>query len=202
MKTIVASVEGLSPYSQSRSYDVERLQGEGFEDYEKRTWRNRLHVDTNGEVYIPPMMYKNALAETAKFLSLGIPGKGKATYTKHFEAGVLAVEPAYLGIKAADVQYERLFVPADGRPGSGKRVHKYFPVISPGWKADFTYLIFDETVLQTWPETGQTVFQFVLERCGQFVGIGRFRPRNRGFYGRFQVNEFAVIDDLLAVAAE
>jgi hypothetical protein len=200
MKTIIASVEGINAYSQSRSYDVDRLQGEGFEDYEKRTWRHRLHVDRNGEVFIPPMAFKNALAETAKFLALSVPGKGKATYTKHFEAGVLAVEPALLGIKAADVQCERLFVPADGRAGSGKRVHKYFPVIPAGWKADFTFLVFDETVLQTWPETGQTVFQFILERCGQFVGIGRFRPRNRGFYGRFLVTDFVVLADLAQAA--
>jgi hypothetical protein len=201
MKTVVASVEGLSPYSQSRSYDVDHLQGEGFEDYEKRTWRERLHVDPAGEVFIPPMAFKNALAETAKFLSLGVPGKGKATYTKHFEAGVLAVEPARLGIKAADVGCERLFVPADGRAGSGKRVHKYFPIIPAGWKADFAFLVLDETVLQTWPATGETVFQFVLERCGQFVGIGRFRPRNRGFYGRFAVREVVTLSDDLAAAA-
>jgi hypothetical protein len=201
VKTVIASVEGISPYSQSRSYDVEHLQGEGFEDYEKRTWMNRLHITPQGEVFIPPMAIKNSLAETAKFLSLGIPGKGKATYTKHFEAGVLSVEPVLLGIQAKDVQYERLFVPADGRPGSGKRVHKYFPVIPAGWKGDFQFLVFDETVLQTWPATGATVFEFVLERCGQFVGIGRFRPRNRGFYGRFQVQEFAIIDDIVAIAA-
>ena len=201
MKTIVASVEGLSPYSQGRSYEVEHLQGEGFDDYERRTWRERLHVDAKGEVFIPPMAFKNALAETAKFLSLGIPGKGKATYTKHFEAGVLAVEPAMLGIKKEDVVCERLFVPADGRPGSGKRVHKYFPVIPPGWLADFTFIVLDETVMQTWPATGETVFRFVLERCGQFVGIGRFRPRNRGFYGRFAVRELVILDDALAQAA-
>jgi hypothetical protein len=55
-------------------------------------------------------------------------------------------------------------------------------------------------VLQTWPETGQTVFQFILERCGQFVGIGRFRPRNRGFYGRFLVTDFVVLADLAQAA--
>jgi hypothetical protein len=201
MKTVIATVEGVSPYSQSRSYDVDHLQGEGFEDYEKRTWPNRMHVDPQGQVFIPPMAYKNALAETAKFLSLGIPGKGKSTYTKHFEAGVLAVEPATLGILAKDVKYERLFVPADGRPGSGKRVHKYFPVIPQGWKAEFSFMVFDETVLQTWPQTGESVFQFVLERCGQFVGIGRFRPRNRGYYGRFAVREFVIVDDMISLAA-
>lgn len=198
MKTIIASIEGISPYSQSRSYEVDKLQGEGPDDFERRTWRNRLHVDDKGFVFIPPMAFKNALAETAKFLSIPIPGKGKATYTKHFEAGVLAVEPAKLAIKADDVQCERLFVPADGRRGGGKRVHKYFPVIPAGWKTDFVFLVLDDTVLQTSVNGDVTVFEDVLDKCGKFVGIGRFRPRNNGFYGRFEVKDIAIMEGLAA----
>lgn len=192
-KMVVATVEGVSPYSQSKAYEVDKLQGEGMSDYEKRTWRNRLHVDEQGMVFIPPMAFKNALTETAKFLSIGIPGKGKSTYTKHFEAGVLAFNPVALGIKADEVQSERLFVPADGVRGSGKRVYKMFPMIPPGWRADVEFMVLDDTVLQTGPD-GRPVFQFVFEKCGQFVGIGRFRPRNNGFYGRFAVKEFAIVD--------
>lgn len=194
MKTVIATVEGVSPYSQSRSFEVEKLQGESEDDKERRIWRNRLHIDSDGEVFIPPMAYKNAVAEAAKFLSIGIPGKGKATYTKHFEAGVLAFEPAKLGIKADDVQCERLFVPSDGRPGGGKRVYRYFPVIPAGWTADFSFCVLDETVLQTSAEADSTVFEHVLRRTGQFIGIGRFRPKNRGFYGRFAVKDFTIIE--------
>lgn len=194
MKVVMASVVGVSPYSQSKSYEVEKLQGEGPDDYEKRTWRNRIHVDSNGEVFIPPMAFKNALNDAAKFLSIGVPGKGKATYTKNFEAGVLAFETAKLGIMAADVQCERLFVPSDGRPGGGKRVYKYFPVIPEGWNADFSFYVADETVLQTSVEGNFTVFEHVLRRTGQFIGIGRFRPRNRGYYGRFEVKEFTIVE--------
>jgi hypothetical protein len=193
MKTIIADVEGVSPYSQSRSYEVDKEQGEGPDDYEQRTWRNRLHWDDRG-VFIPPMAFKNALGDAAKFLAIPVPGKGKATYTKNFEAGVLAVEPAYLGIKPEDVVREKLFVPSDGRPGGGKRVYKYFPRIEAGWKAQFQFLILDETVLQTSVEGNFTVFEYVLMRCGQFIGIGRFRPRNRGFYGRFAVLKLAIVE--------
>lgn len=193
MKTVIATVEGISPYSQSRAYEAETLQGESANDKEVRTWRQRLHVDADGMVFIPPMAFKNALAETAKFLSIGIPGKGKSTYTKHFEAGVLAFQPVSLGIRADEVDSERLFVPADGVRGSGKRVYKLFPVIHPGWTAQVEFMILDDTVLQTGAD-GRPVFQTVLEKCGQFVGIGRFRPRNNGFYGRFAVRKFEVID--------
>jgi len=194
MKTVIATVEGVSPYSQSKSYEVDKLQGEGPDDYERRTWRNRLHVNDKGQVFIPPMGYKNALAETAKFLSISIPGKGKSTYTKHFEAGVLAVEPAYLGVEGKDVQCERLFVPSDGRPGGGKRVYKYFPVIPAGWRTDFVFLVLDDTILQTSVEGDFTVFEHVLRRSGQYIGIGRFRPKNRGFYGRYSIEDFAITE--------
>jgi hypothetical protein len=147
-------------------------------------------------VFIPPMAYKNALAEAAKFLSIRIPGGKSATYTKHFEAGVLAVEPASLNINVADVKSERLFVPSDGRPGGGSRVYKIFPLIQPGWKAEFKFIILDETVLQTSvTDPTKSVFEFVLMRTGQFIGIGRFRPKNRGYYGRFKIEELVIVDE-------
>ena len=34
-----------------------------------------------------------------------------------------------------------------------------------------------------------SVFRKHLEEAGKFIGIGRFRPRNNGFYGRFEVKE-------------
>jgi hypothetical protein len=200
LKTVVITIVGISPYSQSKAYEVDKLQGEGFEDYEKRTWRNRMHFDDKGMVFIPPMAFKNLLAEGAKFLSIPIPGKGKATYTKHFEAGILTVNPPQLGVHKDSVGWERLFVPADGRRGSGKRVYKYFPFFPVGWKVDVEFVILDDTVLQTYVD-GRTVFQNVIERCGQYIGIGRFRPRNNGFYGRFEITDFAIIEDDIARAA-
>ena len=181
MKTAICEIEGVSPYSQSKHYEVDKLPKESAADFEKRTWRNRMHVDKNGIVFIPPMAFKNCLSECAKYLSIKIPGKGTATYTKHIEGGVLVMDPVQLGVSAEDVAGEWQFVPSDGRRGSGKRVNKCFPVIHD-WKVEVTFLIFDETVTEE-------VFREHLEEAGKFIGIGRFRPRNNGFYGRFQVNK-------------
>lgn len=179
MKTAIVTLESTSPYSQSRHYEVEKGSKESPADYESRTWRERLHVSEDGHVLIPPMSFKNCLSEAAKFLSVQIPGKGKSTYTKHIEAGVLVTEPVKLPVKAAEVDGEWLFVPADGKRGSGKRVKKCFPVI-PKWSGQVVFYILDETVTQD-------VFRQHLEEAGKFIGIGRFRPRNNGFYGRFKV---------------
>lgn len=121
MKIYKAVVCGKSPYSQSKHHETPHLPGEDAPDYERRTWRNRMHVDSDGQVYIPPMQFKNCIAEAAKFLSIPIPGDKKKTYTKHFEAGVMVVTPVPLGIQADDVPGEALFVPSDGRRGGGSR---------------------------------------------------------------------------------
>lgn len=179
MKTAIATLTSISAYSQSKHYDEPKLDREIAKDYEVRTWRNRLHTDSDGKVFIPPMAFKNCLSEAAKFMSMQIPGKGKATYTKHFEAGVLVTDPLTLDIASKDVGGEWLFVPSNGQRGSGSRVSKCFPVIRQ-WSGDVTFHILDEIITQD-------VFAMMLENAGKFIGIGRFRPRNNGFYGRFEI---------------
>ena len=179
MIIVVASLKSVSAYGQSRNYemDVPKKEKESPKDYEQRTWRNRLHTTPDGKVFIPPMAFKNCLSEAAKFLGQQIPSKGKATYTKHFEVGILVPEPLILPVLAKEVAGLWLFVPACGRRGDGKRVWKCFPVL-PEWAGDVTFLILDETITQE-------VFRYHLEQAGKFIGVGFFRPRNNGYYGRF-----------------
>lgn len=181
MKIATVTLKGITPYSQSRAYgmDEPKLEKETHDAYEKRTWRKRLHVNERGYVFIPPMAWKNALSEAAKYNPRQIKGQGKATYTKNIEAGVLVMTQVELPIKAEDVPGEWYFVPADGRRGSGKRVHKCFPVIRE-WGGVVEFHILDEKLT---PE----IFTSTLTDAGQFIGIGRFRPRNNGYYGRFEV---------------
>ena len=179
-KRVKVGIKGLTVYSQSRPHKAEKLNKELPEDYEARTWKERLHLDQDGNVVIPPMVFKNCISEAAKFLSLQIPGKGKATYTKHFDAGILITDPSPLGIKKEDVVGDWIFTPADGVKGSGKRVYKCYPVIPPGWQVTVEFLVLDDTITKD-------VFVKHLEQAGQLIGIGRFRPRNGGYYGRFIV---------------
>lgn len=186
MKKAICKLESISPYSQSRYHSTPKLgelEGkktkESAKDYEARTWREKMHVDENESVLIPPMAFKNCLSEAAKYLKIRIEGEGKATWTKHFEAGVLVLSPMILGIKKEEVAEEWLFVPSDGVRGSGKRVEKCFPMI-PEWGGELEFNIFDEKITQD-------VFEYHLSQAGLFIGIGRFRPRNNGFYGRFKV---------------
>jgi hypothetical protein len=147
-------------------------------DYEARTWRERCHVDKDGFIFIPPMSLTNSLKEAAKYLSLPIPGKARQTFTKHFESGVLVQDCITLPIKSADVQGEWLFVPSDGRRGGTTRVEKCFPLIHE-WKGKAIYYVLDDIITED-------AFKQVLEVAGSLIGIGRFRPRNCGYYGRYK----------------
>lgn len=182
--TAIVTLRSVSPYSQSRAYDAPKKAKETAKDYEERTWKERLHVREE-QVYIPPMGFKNCLSEAARFVSEQIPGKGKSTYTKHFEAGVLCLTPGMLEnfkgnpIKASEVQGEWVFVPSDGVRGSGKRVWKCFPMIYE-WQTSIQFKIHDDTVTQS-------VFDRTLRQAGVLIGLGRWRVRNNGLYGMFTV---------------
>jgi hypothetical protein len=190
MQIFNVEIQGVTPYSQSKFYEVDKLQGEGNDDYAIRTWRNHMHITRDGEVFIPPNAFKNCLSEAAKYMNISVPGKGKNTYTKHFEAGIQISKPILLGIKAEDVDYEKLFLPSDGQRGGKKRVWKYYPHL-PVWGGIVEVLVLDETCLQTSKVTGEPILNDVCNGAGQYIGLGRFRPRQNGYYGRFDVLRIA-----------
>lgn len=181
MKTCIATLASSGPYSASRAHEAEKLPKELADDYEKRTWREKAHIK-DGKVFIPPMGFKMALDRAAKMLGRQIPGKGKATYTKFFESGVLCIDPVFIA-STDEIQCERVHANADGVRGSGKRVWRLFPRVDD-WRADVTFHIIS-------PEITEEVFEEALQQAGSFVGIGRFRPERGGFFGRFRVEKTA-----------
>lgn len=183
MKRATVKLKSVSPYSQSAKIQSLKGDREKHNDYETRTWRERCHVTADGTLFIPPMAFANSLKEAAKYLSIQVAGQGKATYTKNFEAGVMVLEPLLLPDRLSEVKGETLFVPSDGKPGGGKRVEKTFPMI-PSWSGTVEYIILDDLITEE-------VFRRVLVASGTLIGIGRFRPRNRGYYGRFEVVSFS-----------
>lgn len=188
MKTATFTLNGVSPISFSRHVQSPKNTGESGAAYEERTWRERCHTDANGLVIFPGMALKNMLADTAKFLAESVPGKGKATYTKHFEAGLMVVNPLEFGVPLKDVESETLFVPSDGKRGGGKRVEKTFPLIRK-WSVAGEVIILDPLL-----EESVDVLERYLTYAGKFIGMGRWRPRNNGMYGRFTVSGFKVTD--------
>jgi len=187
MKAATCVLESVTPYSQSRHYTEDKLPQELPGAYEKRTWRERCHVNADGNLFIPPMAFMNSVKAAAKYLNRKIPGQRNATYTKHFEAGILVTDALVLPIKKDAMQGEWLFVPSDGRRGGGSRVEKCFPLV-PSWQGEVSFYILDDLI-------HREIFEEVLVTAGQLVGVGRFRPQNMGYYGRFRVKDAVVFED-------
>ena len=183
MKVYEVELKSMSPISFGKFYTKEegltKESKETHDDYEKRTWMHRTHVNQDGNVIITPFAFKNCLDSAARYLGKQIPGKGKSTYTKRFVSGCLVLEPLVLPIKREEVKGEWRHVPADGMPGGTKRVMKCFPKID-SWEGKVKFTILDEIITQE-------ILKEHLEQAGMFIGIGSFRPANRGIYGRFKV---------------
>lgn len=185
MIKVTVKLEGVSPISYSRYVEQSQNDHESKEDCDKRHWIEKAHWNKEGQAFIPPISLTRALAATAKYLGKTIPGKGKATWTKHFEAGVMVLEAPLLPYwrkdveKSPEIYREVILANADGVRGSGKRVNRYFPTF-PSWETSATFYVVD-------PAITEESFREHLEAAGQFNGLGRFRPRNGGFYGRFRV---------------
>ena len=179
MRIARCKLESVSPYSQSRYHNTDKLPKELAVDYEKRTWKERAHCNEDGKIFIPPMVFANCIKEAATYLSISIPGKGKTKYTKHFQSGIMVTEPLLLNLSIDKINSEWVFVPSDGRRGGTTRVEKCFPIIKE-WAGTVDFYVFDDIITEE-------IFEKVLREAGQIIGIGRFRPKNWGYYGRFKV---------------
>jgi hypothetical protein len=174
-----ARLKSLSPYSQSKGHETPMLDKEQHDAFDKRTWREKAHVGADGRVFIPPMALKSCPTEAAAFLKLRIPGRGRSEYGKHLAAGVLCVQPLVLPIHKDDLKHEDVHCDSNGQRNSGSRVWRRFPIID-AWEGVAEFNILDRTIT---PD----IFIQHLVAGGQFVGIGRFRPINRGWFGRFEL---------------
>ena len=180
-KIATATIESISPYSASRMHDTPKLEKERMDEYELRTWREKLTTDEEGNAVIPAMAFKQALDRCAKVLGIQVPGKGKATFTKHFLSGCICEADVPLGIHKNDALPVTINAHADGVRGSGKRVKRTFPQV-PKWSSQARFIILDDAITKD-------VFERVLRESGQFVGVGRFRPENGGLNGRYKVTK-------------
>lgn len=179
MRIATCTLSSLSPYSQSRPHETPMLERERHDDYEERTWREKSHATPDGHVFIPPMAFKMAVDFAASMLSM--KRVGRSTYTKFFLSGVLVMDPLVLPFTKEDARRDRIYCNADGRRGSGTRVWRNFPTFDE-WRGDVIFHVLAD-------EITEKVFEPHLVQAGAFCGIGRFRPQNGGFYGRFQVEE-------------
>lgn len=191
MKASIATltISGMTPMTHSHQHDSPKLEGEGAEDYDKRTWRNKLNTSDDGStIVIPAHGLHQCIAAAAKYSKRQIPGQGKATWTAKFTAGIMLMDHPRLEIDPSTVSSVTISANADGIRGSGKRVTRRFPVIPAGWSSTFDIYILD-------PIITEQVFKEMIELAGIFIGLGQFRPQNGGTNGRFRLDKLVWTDN-------
>lgn len=184
MKCSIATVTlaGISPLSQSRQHNEPKLEGEGHEDYDIRTWQSKMNVDRkSGNVVIPAHGMHQALVAAAKYSGEQIPGQGKKTWTAKFTTGIALLADIDTGLRPDEAQEITISANADGVRGSGRRVPRRFPIFYD-WQANFEVMILD-------PIITESQFRKMLELAGMFIGVGRFRPEKGGMNGRWRVEK-------------
>ena len=177
------SLESTSPYSCSRMHGVAKLAKESHDAYDQRTWRDKAHYNSDGKVIIPRMSIKFSLVGGAAYLGERVQGKNMKTWTQYFTSAIHIMDDIVLPQKREDVQSITLYCHANGNRRSGKRVARTFPLIL-SWAATVQINVLDETITED-------IFGRVLEHAGAFIGIGRFRPENGGYNGRYVVRKIS-----------
>lgn len=189
MRTFKVELHGKTPLSQGRNIPFGKLPRETPDQHEDRLWHLRTHCDRKdpektepeARVFIPPMAIKNCLTEAASRLGILIPGGKRRTFSKVVKSSVIVQEKAYTDFTFGDMVKDTIFTSnGKAQKGGGTRVHKHFAVRDGRWVAEATIMVTD-------PVLTKEILQEHLEAAGTFVGLGRFRPENGGYYGCFEV---------------
>jgi len=94
-------------------------------------------------------------------------------------AGIGIYESPTITVHKDSTECETFMCDSMGKKGGSSRVPRTFPVVRD-WATTAVFYVLDEAITKE-------AFLYHLQQAGQFIGIGRFRPRNGGFYGRFSV---------------
>lgn len=155
---------------------------ETHEQFEERTWQQKVRQTSDGQAYVQPFACKNAVEAAGSRLNMKLTGK--ATYTKLFRQGIMINDNLLLTQDGKPITVDQIvpvpmFVPSDGKRGSGKRVMRIFPQIA-SWQTEVEIICFDQRLTED-------VVRVHLEEAGKFIGFGSMRVENGGVAGRFAV---------------
>lgn len=181
MRVATIKIKGLTPYSQSKAIKSERPKQTPHDEFDEQIWREHIHADKDGNVFIPVGCITQGLSTSASYLGKTgqLSKKGQSTWAENIRCGLAVAAAPKIGKKIKDAVMEKVYCHADGKRTCGTRVWRRFPMFSD-WSATMVIHILDDNI----PEA---IFEAVVEAFGLFNGIGRHRPQNGGYLGRFTV---------------
>ena len=169
-----------------KPYLEKKAASETHAQFEERCWPQKVAVDANGQCVISGFAVKNAIEAAASRLQIKVPSS-KGTFTKLFKQGILSYGPFALTshqgkpLTIKEVETLLLFVPSDGKRGSGKRVERIFPQVAL-WSTIVEIHVLDHRITQE-------ILAEHLAEVGRYIGFGSMRVENGGMNGRFSVTE-------------
>lgn len=190
LQVATAYIIGETPLLFGKQIDQERIPKEPKEThdtYEKRTWRERVHSNKDGNLFVPARAFKKLLENTAGYQNERIAGQGMKTWKAKFRSGISVENDMLVLVGGKPVAKETVegitqSVPSDGRPGGAKRVKRTFPIIAPPWQGSIRILLLD-------PFVQKDKVEEYLRFGGVINGLGMWRPQNGGNYGRYSVDK-------------
>jgi hypothetical protein len=190
-------VRGIGDLMFGRAVRSQKKDSETHEQFEWRTWKEKVPTTDEGHCYMNPFAVTNSLVEAASWLKQKVPGEGQATFTKRFRCGVGPGERVMLfkhdgtPLTIEDIDPVVLFVPSDGKHGGSSRVHRIFPTAHE-WAAKGSVYVFDGKI-------DDNRFEEHMVCAGQYIGWGSMRAGNGGINGRYKVERINAVE-LEAVA--
>jgi hypothetical protein len=178
------TIKGITPYMQHRMDDAKLEQWEltrkkiierlGLNDPDHKVALFHSFLTEDGQFYLPSDHIRGALINAGTFIKSKV-GNAKRNMS-NIVAAMFYVNPSNIALPPFDE--------VDKRSAVNKNVKARIIVKRPkwkeGWRAKFTILIDDNTI------TKETVLD-LLNYAGRYVGIGSYRPTNKGHFGRFEV---------------
>jgi hypothetical protein len=137
-----------------------------------------VYRNDQGEICLPGEYLRQAVIAAAKFRQ--DPRSPRKSAQDLVKAAVVSLTPlASLGVTEWDYEHRcRVQVQRNG-------VTRVRPALRAGWQASFVLLV-------NLPEyVSQEMLLGLLTDAGRLIGVGDFRPT----YGRFQVINFAILED-------
>lgn len=182
MYDATATLVGMSGFIFGKQVSAAKERKESHEEFDERTWKEKIRVNDEGFIYMPGIALKACLCSTAKYAGMKIPGGRQRTYTQPFTRGLQCFEPILFDKKIGDIELMRL--PVIAEPGSTKetRVPRIFPYL-PEWTAKVRVRILDEII-----NTEVLAEHFNLS--GIMTGMGTWRPERGREYGTYRVMDF------------
>lgn len=187
MKQFTVKVEGISPYMQHRMDDVKleqwvKQRGPIYEKYDISSpeviadFHSHIYFNGQSEYYIPSDHFRMSMIEAGKMVRGKVGGSTKSM--SNVVAALFSVTPERIALpKWSDI---------DKRSAVNRNIKGRVIVIRPKWETwevEFTLIVDEDSI-------HDDMISKIIEYSGKYIGIGSYRPQNKGQFGRYKCISF------------